>query len=92
MLANLFMSYLEDGQYSLAAIDDVFATAGPPKRMFNPLSSHIKVAVTTTTAKDTKTYLITNYNGRSRSQTDSPLGYDLIRTRDPSKDTTLAQA
>jgi len=91
-MQELLMSYLEDSQYSLAAVDEFFASFGGPTRMFNPLSSHTKVAVTTTTAKDVKTYLITNYNGRSRSQGSSPLGYDLIRARDPSKDTTLSQA
>lgn len=39
---------------------------GEEIRMFNPLSSDTKVAITTTTAKDPRPCLLTNYNSDVR--------------------------
>jgi hypothetical protein len=65
---QLAMSYLRDCQYSSLAIEDAFRSSfGNELKMFNPLSNDTKVAVTTTTAKETAPCLFTNYNGSSRS-------------------------
>ncbi|KAK3672622.1 hypothetical protein LTR78_007434 [Recurvomyces mirabilis] len=89
-LQNLALSYLRDGQYSSSPIEAAFRSElGKDIRMFNPLSSDLKVAVTTTTAKESKTCLFSNYNGNLRS-CDS--GYDVVRTRESVHDVSVAQA
>lgn len=67
ILQRLALSYLQDAQYSSQSIEQAFTSSlGQQLPMFNPLSSDNKVAVTTTTAKDPRTCLLTNYNGGLR--------------------------
>ena len=67
-LQQLALSYLRDGQYSSLPIEQAFLSAtGEHARMFNPLSSDMKVAVTTTTARESKPCLLANYNGELRT-------------------------
>ena len=75
-LQRLVLSYFEDCQYSSAAIEVAFQTAfGTQLRMFNPLSSDTKVAVTSTTARETFPCLFSNYNGGQRPRdTGKPQG------------------
>lgn len=66
---QLLMAYIEDGQYSLSAIEESFRrTFNSPIQMFNPLRNDTKVAVTTTTANDSEPVLFTNYNGGKRPE------------------------
>ena len=66
-LQELAISYLRDGQYSSQPIEDSFRSVfGEEVKMFNPLSSDTRVAVTTTTGKEAIPCLLPNYNGRSR--------------------------
>jgi hypothetical protein len=66
---QLVVAYIEDGQYSLAAVQNAFSrTFNSPVQMFNPLESDTKVAVTTTTVDNAKPRLFTNYNGGQRPQ------------------------
>lgn len=68
-LQELALSYMRDGQYSSSPIERAFQDElGKDIRMFNPLSSDLKVAVTTTTAKESKPYIIANYNGSVRAR------------------------
>ena len=84
------MSYLHDCQYSSQAIEDTFQSVfGKELRMFNPLSNDTKVAVTTTTAKETAPCLFTNYNGCARL---IRVGYNLIRADKFEDDVTLSDA
>jgi hypothetical protein len=66
---QLVVAYIEDGQYSLTAIQNAFGTtfnSPPAVQMFNPLETDTKVAVTTTTVASAKPRLFTNYNGGQR--------------------------
>jgi hypothetical protein len=66
---QLVVAYIEDGQYSLAAVQNAFNRKfSSPVQMFNPLDTDIKVAVTTTTVNNAKPRLFTNYNGAQRPQ------------------------
>ena len=65
---NYIRAYLRDYQYSSSPIEEAFKTAfGKEMKMFNALDNDTKVAVTTTTAKKTRTCLFSNYNGGIRS-------------------------
>ncbi|KAJ5035237.1 acyl transferase/acyl hydrolase/lysophospholipase [Bipolaris maydis] len=87
---QLIMGYVQDGQYSLAAIQDAFRKAfNSPLQMFNPLKNDTKVAVTTTTVKDSLPWLFTNYNGGKRSNN---IGYDVIRADRADSDITVSDA
>lgn len=87
---ELLLSYLEDGQYSVTAIQEAFRTTLETEiQMFNPLRNDTKVAVTTTTANDSTPGLFTNYNGGKRP---IELGYDVIRAKRPSNDISLSEA
>jgi hypothetical protein len=64
---QLLIAYIEDGQYSLAAVQDAFKrTFTTSPQMFNPLQNDTKVAVTTTDVGDSLPWLFTNYNGGQR--------------------------
>ena len=68
-LQELAISYLRDGKYSSQAIEESFRSVfGDEIKMFNPLCTDTRVAVTTTTAKDTRPCLLANYNGATRSE------------------------
>ena len=67
---RLALSYLRDCQYSSSPIVDAFASSmDNDELMFNPLSSDTKVAVTTTSVRGSRPYLISNYNGERREGT-----------------------
>jgi hypothetical protein len=89
---DLLLSYVEDGQYNQTAINDAFSTSGNSIPMFNPLRNHIRVAVTSTTAKGTRACLFTNYNGRNRQDESVPVGYDVIRAQRFDLDVTIGDA
>ena len=66
-ILRLLVAYVQDGQYSLAAIQGAFQkTLNSPLQMFNPLRNDTKVAVTTTKVKDSSPWLFTNYNAGKR--------------------------
>ena len=71
---RLLVAYVQDGQYSLAAIETAFQkTLNSPLQMFNPLRNDTKVAVTTTSVKDSTPWLFTNYNAGKRPLTSGML-------------------
>jgi len=68
-LHNLTISYLKDYRYSSTAIEESFrSTFGDDINMFNPLNNDTKIAVTTTTARESQPCIFTNYNGKRRDQ------------------------
>jgi hypothetical protein len=61
---------INDGKYDPSAIEKAFEKAcSTPMRMFNPLRTESKVAVTTTEVKRSLARLIANYNGGKRPPT-----------------------
>lgn len=91
-IQDLLLSYIEDGQYNQEAITGAFSAVGAPVQMFNPLNSHTRVAVTSTTAKGTRACLFTNYNGNNQSEEVGPVGYDVIRAHRAEFDITVGEA
>jgi hypothetical protein len=66
---QLITAYVEDGQYSLDAIQEAFRkTFHTSLQMFNPLRNDTKVAVTTTDVNNSLPWLFTNYNGGKRRE------------------------
>lgn len=67
-IQELIMSYIADCKYESSGIENALRDAfGSNLRMFNPLCNDTKVAVTSTTAKDSLPCLFSNYNGCQRS-------------------------
>ena len=63
----MMLSYAQDGQYSLTAIELGFKAAFRfYLKIFNPLTNNTRVVVITTTAKESQPYLFCNYNGGKR--------------------------
>lgn len=106
-LQQFIISYLRDCQYSSSAIEDSFQTTfGKDIGLFNPLTTDTKVAITTTSAKETATSIFSNYNGAKRprtlgwyavSGTQMSLelilpGYDLIRADKIEDDVVVSEA
>ena len=102
---DLVMSYLADCRYDSTIIEDAFEQLfGSQLRMFNPLSNDIKVAVTSTTAREALPCLFSNYNGGQRSrETGKPAqsglasyanlsGYTLVRAHQPEHDISVSEA
>ena len=66
-ILRLLVAYVQDGQYSLAAIQGAFQkTFNSPLQNFNPFRNDNKVAVTTTRVKNSSPWLSTNYNAGKR--------------------------
>ena len=66
-MQELVMSYIADCRYDSTGIEAAFQQAfGPETRMFNPISNDTKVAVTTTTAREAQSCVLSNYNGGKR--------------------------
>ncbi|KAI1562425.1 Patatin, partial [Pyrenophora tritici-repentis] len=87
---QLVVAYVEDGQYSLAAVQEAFRkTFDSPLQMFNPLRNDTKVAVTTTAVNDSLPWLFTNYNGGKRPD---DIGYDVVRAEKAQDDITVSDA
>lgn len=87
---ELLLAYLADCRYDSARIEEALqATFGERTRMFNPLRCDTRVAVTTTTARDSLPCLFTNYNGGQRPRA---AGYSLIRATDPDHDVLIKDA
>jgi hypothetical protein len=87
---QLVMAYVEDGQYSLGAVQDAFRkTFNSPLQMFNPLRNDTKVAVTTTAVNNSLPWLFTNYNGGKRSEN---IGYDVVRAEKAHNDISVSDA
>jgi hypothetical protein len=89
---DILLSYVEDGQYSQNAINEAFTNSGNAVPMFNPLQSHIHIAVTATTARETKACLFTNYNGRTRTEEIENSCYNKIRASRAEFDATISDA
>ena len=69
-LQQFIISYLRDCQYSSSVIEQSFqSTFGKDIGLFNPLITDTKVAVTTTSAKETAACIFSNYNGTERPKT-----------------------
>ena len=89
-LQELFVAYLADCRYKSEHIEDALhCTFGGNMSLFNPLRNDTKVAVTTTTAKESLPCLFTNYNGGRRPKS---LGYSLIRAEEPDTDVLVRDA
>ncbi|KAI0570086.1 hypothetical protein Alg215_11272 [Pyrenophora tritici-repentis] len=87
---QLLVAYVEDGQYSLAAVQEAFRkTFDSPLQMFNPLRNDTKVAVTTTAVNDSLPWLFTNYNGGKRPDN---IGYDVVRAEKAQDDISVSDA
>ena len=68
-LQQLFKTFVKDHQYQLSPIEKAFDSAlGSSERLFNPLRSDVKVAVTTTSVRDNMPCIMSNYNGGLRSE------------------------
>ena len=66
-LQQFIVSYLRDCQYSSSVIEASFqSTFGEDISLFNPLTTDTKVAITTTSAKETAACIFSNYNGVKR--------------------------
>ncbi|KAF3032314.1 hypothetical protein E8E12_000814 [Didymella heteroderae] len=87
---RLVIAYVRDGQYSLAAVQEAFQkTLNSPLQMFNPLRNDTKVAVTTTSIKDSNALLFTNYNASKRPES---LDYDIVRAENACDDISVGEA
>ncbi|KAF3031541.1 hypothetical protein E8E12_002306, partial [Didymella heteroderae] len=87
---RLVIAYVRDGQYSLAAVQEAFQkTLNSPLQMFNPLRNDTKVAVTTTSVKDSNALLFTNYNAGKRPES---LDYDIVRAENACDDISVGEA
>jgi hypothetical protein len=68
-IQRLLGAYVRDHQYDSSAIESAFhSTIGRSLKMFNPLRSDTKVAVTTTTARGNVACVFSNYNGGQRPE------------------------
>ena len=68
-MQQLVISYLRDCRYSSLAIEESFQSAFEDKKevsLFNPLANDTKIAITTTTAKESAACIFSKYNGGSR--------------------------
>lgn len=68
-MQQLVISYLRDCRYSSLAIEQSFQSAFEEQKevsLFNPLTNDTKVAITTTTAKESAACIFSNYNGGER--------------------------
>ena len=68
-MQNYVVSYLRDGRYSSLAIEESFQSAFEGEdnaSLFNPLTNDTKIAITTTTAKESVPCIFSNYNGSTR--------------------------
>ena len=74
-LQRLFRVCLQDHRYNLTPIEKAFHTkSGSTTKMFNPLQSDTKVAVTTTSVRENVAGVISNYNYGPRLDTNSQSG------------------
>jgi hypothetical protein len=72
-LCRVFKSYLADGQYDAAYLENALQKAFGCGPLFDSVElrpSGIKIAVTATTISDATLCLFTNYNGYSASSED----------------------
>jgi hypothetical protein len=68
-MQHFIMSYLRDCRYSSLAIEESFQSAFEDEdntSLFNPLTNDTKIAITTTTAKESAPCIFSNYNGGTR--------------------------
>ncbi|KAI9717977.1 MAG: hypothetical protein M1828_007013 [Chrysothrix sp. TS-e1954] len=86
---ELFVSYLADCRYDSSAIERAFHAAFGTVPMFNPLRNDTKVAVTTTTARESVLCLCSNYNGGLCPE-DS--GYTMLRAQKAEQDIFVSEA
>lgn len=71
-LQELLLYYTNDCQGDSSAIEGAFSEKSKLK-MFNPLHSDTKVAVTSATARENLPCLFTNYNGNKRPKNNGKL-------------------
>ena len=80
-LQRLFRICLQDHRYNLTPIEKAFQSkSGSTTKMFNPLQSDIKVAVTTTSVRENVAGVISNYNCGPRLEKNSKSGKGDYRT------------
>jgi hypothetical protein len=108
-MRQFLVAFLRDWKHSSSAIEDAFKSdADVEVKMFNPLVSDTKVAVTsnTTTALNPEPCIFSNYNHSANAVADSgssleflveafahrKVAYTVIRATDPARDVSLAQA
>lgn len=76
-ISKVISSLAKDCQYDTAAIKSAFqTTTGSEVKMFNPLCTDTKVAVTTTTARESFACLFSNYNGSFMPEDSSKTLFD----------------
>lgn len=69
---KLLGAYVRDYKYDSQSIENAFRSPdGQSPKMFNPLQSDTKVAVTSTTARDSAPCIFSNYNGGPRPDNSS---------------------
>ncbi|KAM0714195.1 hypothetical protein Q7P37_009982 [Cladosporium fusiforme] len=91
-MQQLVISYLRDCRYSSLAIEESFQSTFEDQKevsLFNPLTNDTKVAITTTTAKESAACIFSNYNGGVWPK---ELGYSLIRAKKPENDILISEA
>jgi hypothetical protein len=79
-LQVLFQAWVNDHRYAQSPIERAFqSTLSSATKIFNPIQSDTKVAVTATSVRANIPCVISNYNGNSRSDDNSkqsePLGW-----------------
>lgn len=76
-LQRLLSAYFRDHRYDSSNIENAFcSTIGTSPKMFNPLRSDTKIAVTTTTVKGNIPCVFSNYNGGPRFDESSKYFFD----------------
>lgn len=68
---NLFRAWIHDHRYNLSPIEKAFQSSlDSSEKLFNPLRSDTKVAVTATNVGENKPCIISNYNGPPKHEED----------------------
>ena len=89
-IQHFLLSYLADCKYDSAGIENaLYKVFGRTTGLFNPLSTDTKVAVTSTTARESSPCLFTNYNGGRRSEA---AGYSIVRASNSEYDISVSDA
>ncbi|KAF2680658.1 FabD/lysophospholipase-like protein [Lentithecium fluviatile CBS 122367] len=88
-IQRMLKAWVQDHRYNLSPIEKAFGSEfeGDVK-MFNPLQSDTKVAVTATTVRDNRPCIFSNYNGQQQSTTH----YQHVRPESYSHEITISDA
>ena len=79
-IRRLLGAYVRDYQYDSSIIDKAFRSVlGVSRKMFNPLQSDVRIAVTTTTVQGNIPCVLSNYNGGPRPEDNSKFFFSYIK-------------